>query len=112
MAAIVARNVPLMNEEQKTVYDRIMLAVSAGQGNLVSYKFIDTVCDESEAVNFPTEFLNSLDLPGMPLHNLQLKVGSAIILLRNLNSPRLCNGTRLVIQKLMKNVIEASILNA
>jgi len=32
-------------------------------------------------------------------------------LLRYLNPPWLCNGTRLVIQKLMKNVIEASILN-
>jgi hypothetical protein len=34
MAAIVARNVPLMNEEQRTIYDCIMLAVSAGQGGL------------------------------------------------------------------------------
>ncbi|XP_028030395.1 uncharacterized protein LOC114243194 [Bombyx mandarina] len=43
-------------------------------GDLVSYKYIDTVCDGTEAVNFPTEFLNSLDLPGMPPHNLQLKL--------------------------------------
>ncbi|GBP54192.1 hypothetical protein EVAR_43217_1 [Eumeta japonica] len=160
MAAIVARNVPLMNEEQRTIYDRIMLAVSAGQAkinmrvqmlqdpsaetfskqlldigdgkvaidetgyvklptdfctiadsqdtlieqifpdvhtqNLVSYKSIDTVCDDSEAVNFPTEFLNSLDLPGMPPHNLQLKVGSPIILLRNLNPPGCATSMRVV----------------
>ena len=65
-------------------------------GDLVSYKSIDTVCDATEAVNYPTKFLNSLDLPGMPPHNLQLKVGSPVILLRNLNPPRLCNGTRVI----------------
>jgi ATP-dependent DNA helicase PIF1 len=79
--------------------------------DLVSYKSIDTVSDATNAINYPTEFLNSLDLPGLPPHNLQLKVGSQVILLRNLNPPRLCNGTQLVIKKLMKNVIEAIILN-
>jgi hypothetical protein len=75
-----------------------------------SYKSIDIVCDTTEAVNYPTEFLSSLDLPGKPPHNLQLNVGSPVILLHNLNPPRLWNGTRLVIKKWMKNVIEA-ILN-
>jgi ATP-dependent DNA helicase PIF1 len=76
----------------------------------VSYKSIDTVCNAIKAVNYPTEFLNSLDLLGVPLHNLQLKVGSPVILLRNLNSPQLYNVKRLVIKKLMKNVIETIIL--
>ena len=75
-------------------------------GDLMSYKSIDTVCDSNEGVNYPTEFLNSLDLPGLSPHNLQLKVGSPVILLRNLNPSRLCNSTRLVIKKLMQiNVI-------
>lgn len=32
MASIVSCNVPLLNDKQKIIYDRIMLAVSAGQG--------------------------------------------------------------------------------
>ena len=39
----------------------------------VLYKSVDTVLEPNEAVNYPSEFLNSLDLPGFPSHVLQLK---------------------------------------
>lgn len=74
------------------------------------YYSVDTVLDLKEAVHFPTEFLNSLQPSGLPPHKLVLKVGCPIILLRNLNPPKLCNGTRLQVKSLKTFLIECTIL--
>ncbi|GBN16937.1 hypothetical protein AVEN_253635-1 [Araneus ventricosus] len=41
-------------------------------GPVTEYRSIDTVVDNDDAVNFFIEFLNSVDLPGMPPHRLHL----------------------------------------
>ncbi|GJV93168.1 DNA helicase [Tanacetum coccineum] len=60
---------------------------------------------------YPKEYLNSLSFPGLPPHNLTLKVGSPIMLLHNMNiAGGLCNGTRLIVSQLLPKVIEARII--
>ncbi|XP_021836944.1 ATP-dependent DNA helicase PIF1-like [Spinacia oleracea] len=60
---------------------------------------------------YPTEFLNTLQFPGIPNHEIRLKVGCPIILLRNINQVEgLCNGTRLIITRLEAIVIEAQVV--
>ena len=46
----------------------------------------------------------------MPPHNLKLKVECPVMLLRNLDAPDLCNGTRLIIKQILPHVLEATIL--
>ena len=61
-------------------------------------------------INYTIEFLNSLKPPGIPPHHLNFKTGTCIILLRNIEVPRLCNGTRLVVEQMYDNVIEATMI--
>ena len=75
------------------------------------YFSADSVLLDSEQARFPTEFLNSINICGLPPHKLTLKIGQPIMLLRNVNpSVGLCNGTRLVIKDLYSRLIRAQIL--
>ena len=78
-------------------------------GECLQYKSVDSVPDESQTVEFPTEFLNSLEVLGLPPHLLLLKVGAPIMILHSLDPPQFTNGTRCVITKLSANTIKAKI---
>ena len=74
--------------------------------------------DKSETIegcyfqSITIEFLNSLTTSGLPNHSIKLKIGSPIMLLRNLDQTQgLCNGTRLVVTRLEKHVIAAEIIS-
>jgi hypothetical protein len=61
--------------------------------------------------DLPVEYVNRITLANFPLHRLVLKVGSPVIVLRNLHpGSGLCNGTRLLITRLGDRVIEGKIL--
>ena len=59
-----------------------------------------------------TEFLNSIKMYGLPNHELRLKIRAPVILMRNIDKYNgLCNGTGLIVTRLEKHVIEASIIS-
>jgi hypothetical protein len=84
------------------------------QGEEVTYLSSDSVCNASTNgldSMYPMEFLNTLKFPGIPDHELKLKIGLPIMLLRNINQATgLCNGTRMTITQLGQKYIEAQII--
>ncbi|XP_013786115.1 uncharacterized protein LOC106470130 [Limulus polyphemus] len=75
-------------------------------GNTQCNKSVDSVPDQTQMVNYPPDFLNSFEPPGVSPNYLSVKVGAHIMVLRNLDPPRLCNGTRLVVKKLMPMLLK------
>uniref|UniRef100_UPI0035901195 uncharacterized protein n=1 Tax=Myxine glutinosa TaxID=7769 RepID=UPI0035901195 len=73
------------------------------------YKSVDSAICDDEAVTYPVELLNSIELSGMPPHILILKIGVPIMILRNMEPPKTTNGTRCFVTRLHANVIEATI---
>ena len=66
-------------------------------GHSTEYLSMDTVM-EDDFGEYPVEFLNSSKPSSMPNHLLRLKAGLPVVLLRNLDALKICNGTRLIIQ--------------
>ncbi|XP_069190217.1 uncharacterized protein [Procambarus clarkii] len=59
----------LLAVKNKDVYELNNIFQSNIQSEAVTYKSVDTVEEADEAVRYPTELLNSLDLPWIPTHN-------------------------------------------
>jgi hypothetical protein len=95
----------ILGAKNKNVDDLNFAIQNQIVGTLHSSKSIGYLRNEDEVTNHPSEYSNSLDAHGLPPHNLQLKVVSAAMMHRNLNQPKLFDGTRLVTKKPMINAI-------
>ncbi|KAL3620271.1 hypothetical protein CASFOL_035183 [Castilleja foliolosa] len=129
LAQVIYPNIEERIDDPKYLQDRAILAptldvVDAVNDYMISkmsedchkYYSSNTVCRSDSTgdmlgdVHTP-EFLNSIKCSGVPNHELNLKVGTLVMLLRNTDpSNGLCNGTRLLITRLGSYVLECKIL--
>ena len=59
---------------------------------------------------FPNEYWNKFYKPLLLPYKLRLKVGTLVILIRNLDTPRLCNRTRILLTKYGRYVLKGNII--
>ncbi|XP_056697998.1 uncharacterized protein [Spinacia oleracea] len=96
-----------MNDD---VYSINMDLIKKFLGVSVVYRSFNTMLDKNCNV-YPTEFINTPCPGGMSPHELTLKMGSPVILLRNvLPSSGLCNGTRLICKGFFPSLIQCVII--
>lgn len=96
------------NEQVDATNNRLLSIIP---GELFTYYSTDTMENEEDLTNYPVEYLNTLN-PGGISYQLQLKIGTPIMILRNLRPPLMCNGTRGVVIDLKDNVVVVSIANS
>ncbi|XP_074362379.1 uncharacterized protein LOC141702628 [Apium graveolens] len=106
----------ILTPTNQTVGHLNSLIVDKLPGESVSYFSVDaaeefggTYEDLNEA--FPIEYLNSLNVAGMPPHDLKLKVGAVVMIMCDLNQTLgLCNGTWMIVTKCLRFCVECEVI--
>uniref|UniRef100_A0A182NT38 ATP-dependent DNA helicase n=1 Tax=Anopheles dirus TaxID=7168 RepID=A0A182NT38_9DIPT len=95
-----------LNADVTTINDTVLQTIP---GPVREYRSIDTLVnpEEERELHLPSEYLNSLNISGIPVHRLCLKRYAPVLLLRILNSSmRLSNGTQLQIVDMKTNYMD------
>jgi ATP-dependent DNA helicase PIF1 len=84
-------------------------------GEIKEFYSADTVVDgtdDGDLNMYPTEYLNSINMSGLPLATLKLKIGVPVMVMRNLAPlDGVCNGTRGIVTKMMNRVVEIRLIS-
>uniref|UniRef100_A0A0L8H9M0 DNA helicase Pif1-like 2B domain-containing protein n=1 Tax=Octopus bimaculoides TaxID=37653 RepID=A0A0L8H9M0_OCTBM len=95
-----------VNEEVDNLNNHI---IQKFPGETYTLRSIDSVAEDQQPAPYPPEFLNSLNISGMPPHIIKLKMGVPIMLLRNLYQRNgHCNGACYRVLSVSGNMITAS----
>ena len=98
------------NDHCKDINARVLNLIP-GKSTICSSVNTLVVEDESELLQFPSEFLESSEMRDLPPHTLELKKGCIAMLLGKLNvTRRLLNGTRLIVTKMFDNCLQLTVI--
>lgn len=92
------------------INDKIMSMIPGERKTLLS---MDKILNSNHSLDrlYPQEYLNTIRLNGIPNHKLHLKLGSIVILLRNLNINKgLCNGARMKVTDISRHLLTCVII--
>ncbi|KAK3779716.1 hypothetical protein RRG08_013671 [Elysia crispata] len=75
-----------LNEIVRSINKKMIEMMPGGSTKFTS---IDSTITEEEAGHYPTEFLNSIEIAGLPSHKLNIKIAMPVVRMRSLASPRM-----------------------
>ena len=81
-------------------------------GSKTVFVSADSVADQNQATVYPTEFLNAINIAGMPPQKKSLKVNALIMWLHNMDPKHgQCNGSRYILIGVSERLLQARLLS-
>lgn len=108
------RTIIAPHNDSVDLLNQAMLSVLPG--NVHTCWSADSASDRDDGVqgdsrNYTSDFLQSLNISGLPLARLELKTGAPVMVLRNIDPANgLCNGTRGIVLNISRRCVQISII--
>ena len=98
-----------LNKDVRIIND---ICIEKYPGESKTYLSADSILEDDHKEAVPTEYLNTMNPSGLSDHELTMKVGAPVMLLRNLQAGpnvSLRNGTRMIVTQMMERAIEVEL---